>query len=118
MRLSPWLKLTVSRSIDPGLDLDHFLEDLQNLGAAVGLGLQGVGFGKANVNLLPLSLRLQSILRTKRWAAIAILAILPLAFWASYKIKTDYMVANYELQKRIELQVKANDKNEKAARSN
>jgi hypothetical protein len=38
-----------------------------------------------------------------------------LAFWASYKIKTDYMAANYELQKRIEVQVKASDKNEKAS---
>ena len=77
--------------IDPGLDRDHFLEDLQSLGAAVGLGLQGLGYAKANVNLLPSSLRLQSILRAKRWAAIVLLIIFPIAFLASYKIESDYL---------------------------
>ena len=101
--------------IDPGLDRDHFLEDLQSLGAAVGLGLQGVGLGKANVNLLPSSLRLQSILRTKRWAAIAILVILPLAFLLSYKIESDYMAANWDLIKRIDAKVKTNADNEETS---
>ena len=51
--------------INEGLDRAHFLDDLQSLGVAMGLGLQGIGLGKADVNLLPSDLRLQAVLRQK-----------------------------------------------------
>ncbi|TVR47388.1 MAG: type IV pilus assembly protein PilM [Planctomycetota bacterium] len=101
--------------INPGLDRDHFLEDLQSLGAAVGLGLQGVGYGKANVNLLPSSLRIQSILRAKRWAAVAVLLILPLAFIINYQIEKSYLEANWGLIQRIHRGVQENQRNEAAS---
>ena len=66
--------------VKDGLDRDHFLEDLQSLGVAMGLGLQGLGLAKAKVNLLPSELQFQSLLRQKRWAAVTALAALPIAF--------------------------------------
>ncbi|TVR11925.1 MAG: type IV pilus assembly protein PilM [Planctomycetota bacterium] len=103
-------------SIDHGLDRDHFLEDLQSLGAAVGLGLQGVGYGKADVNLLPSSLRIQSLLRAKRWAAIAILVIIPLAWYASYAVEQGRLNENWELITRIHQGVEQNREAEAGVR--
>lgn len=88
--------------VDDNLDRDHFLEDLQSLGVAMGLGLQGLGVSKANVNLLPSSLRLQTLLNTKRWAAIAILVMLPLAFVATFLVSQSRMDSYHQLQERIE----------------
>lgn len=73
--------------VAPGLDREHFLEDLQSLGVAMGLGLQGLGVAKANVNLLPSSLQVQSILRQKRWAMAALLALVPLFFGVNHWIR-------------------------------
>jgi type IV pilus assembly protein PilM len=70
--------------VTPGLDREHFLEDLQSLGVAMGLGLQGLGVSKANVNLLPSALQLQSILRQKRWAMVALLLLVPALFLANH----------------------------------
>ena len=55
----------------PDMDRSHLLRDLQAMGVAFGLALQGLGSAKANVNLLPSTLRLQKLLKTKRWAGLA-----------------------------------------------
>jgi len=70
--------------VDQQLERQQFLEDLQSLGVAMGLAMQGLGVGSANINLLPADLRLQSLLRAKRWAAIAILVIIPIAYLINY----------------------------------
>jgi type IV pilus assembly protein PilM len=101
--------------IDPNLERDHFLEDLQSLGTSVGLGLQGLGVAKANVNLLPSSLRIQSLLKSKRWAAIAILVIIPIAFIINHLTLQGRFEENNRLTRRIEAFVKDVNTKEKAA---
>jgi type IV pilus assembly protein PilM len=87
--------------IDPAIDRTHFLQDLQSLAAAMGLALQGVGLGKSTVNLLPSSLRLQSVLRAKRWAAIVALVALPVAFGINHVVLQGRMTTNHDNAKLI-----------------
>lgn len=81
-----------------GLDRGHFLDDLQSLGVAMGLGLQGLGMSRANVNLLPSSEMMQAVLKRKRWAAVAILAVI-LVSWLTVlgvrKMRVEASVAMY-----------------------
>ena len=67
-----------------GIDRQHFLHDMQSLGVAMGLALQGTGMTKANVNLLPSTLQMQRVLRTKRWAAVALVVLVGLTFTVNY----------------------------------
>ncbi len=60
--------------VTAGLERDHFMHDLQSLGVAMGLALQGTGVALANVDLMPSSQQLQRVLATKRWAGLAIVA--------------------------------------------
>ncbi|NRA39510.1 MAG: type IV pilus assembly protein PilM [Planctomycetes bacterium] len=73
--------------VDPSLPHEQFLDDVQSLSTAIGLGLQGVGVANASVNLLPSNIRLQGILRAKRWAAISILALIAISIGVSYTVK-------------------------------
>ncbi len=62
--------------VAPGLERDHFMHDLQSLGVAMGLALQGTGVAKANVDLMPSSQQLQRILSAKRWAGLALVGMI------------------------------------------
>ena len=99
-----------------GLDRDHFLDDLQSLGVAMGLGLQGLGEARANVNLLPSSLKLQGILAQKRWAAIALLIIIPVAFAATYLIRQARLDEAALMTQTMEAQVEAQERSSKKAK--
>lgn len=74
-------------NVDPSLPHDQFLEDVQSLSTAIGLALQGVGVANASVNLLPSNIRIQGILRAKRWAAVVILVIIAISIGVSYMVK-------------------------------
>lgn len=93
-----------------GLDREHFLEDLQSLGVAMGLGLQGLGHGKARVNLLPTAQQLQTALKQKRWAAVAILVLILVTWLASFSILQLRMNDNVDITRTIEQRVEANDR--------
>jgi type IV pilus assembly protein PilM len=80
--------------IDPGLEREHFLTDLQSLGVAVGLALQGVDLAKANVNLMPSDVRLQRVLRAKRWAAAVILALVAITIAVRYMVERQALTEN------------------------
>ena len=97
-------------TVADGLDRAHFLEDLQSLGVAMGLGLQGIGLGKADVNLLPSDLRLQALLKQKRWAMIAILIMLPLAFAVNHLVLQERLNQSAALVDQIKKRVAKNVK--------
>jgi Tfp pilus assembly PilM family ATPase len=70
--------------VDASLDRQQFLEDLQSLGVSIGLAMQGLGAAQANINLLPKDLRIQSMLKTKMWAMVAVLILIAVAKFLSY----------------------------------
>lgn len=70
--------------VDESLDRQQFLEDLQSLGVSIGLAMQGLGAAQANINLLPKDLRIQSMLKTKVWAMVAVLVLIAAAKFLSY----------------------------------
>ncbi|MFW5829043.1 MAG: type IV pilus assembly protein PilM [Planctomycetota bacterium] len=72
--------------LEPSMDHEVFLDELQGLSTAMGLALQAVGRGKANVNLLPADVVLQQTLAAKRWSVFVAAALLIAAFAASYFI--------------------------------
>ncbi len=74
--------------VHDSLEREQFAHDVQSLSTAIGLALEGVGAGTASVNLLPKSIRLQALLKTKRWAAIAALILIAIAFIVTYSIKS------------------------------
>lgn len=85
----------------PDLERTHLLKDLQALGVALGLALQGVGAAHANVNLLPSTMRLQKLLKTKRWAGIAAVLAVGGAVVASQMSLSAVQQQNEELAKLI-----------------
>lgn len=103
--------------VAPGLDREHLLTDLQSLGVAVGLALQGTGMAKANVNLMTTQDRLERILRTKRWAAAVILAMLLFTFVVRYAVFSVAVSSNLVLIGETRGAVKENDGHEKEARA-
>ena len=103
--------------VSPGLDREHFLTDLQSLGVAMGLALQGTGSAKANVNLMTTQERLERILRTKRWAAAVVLAMLLVTFAVRFVVFDMAAKSNKELIEKIRGAVKDNDRHEKDARA-
>jgi type IV pilus assembly protein PilM len=98
-----------------GIDREHFLRDLQSLGVAIGLALQGTGVAKANVNLLPSTLQLERVLKSKRWAAVALVLILLVAFLVNNAIVSRVMQDNADMTAKIKL--KANDNETKVKES-
>lgn len=85
----------------PDLDRSHLLKDLQALGVALGLALQGIGVAHAQVNLLPSGIRLQKLLKTKRWAGIAAVLVVGGAVIASQMSLNAVQQRNEEMVKRI-----------------
>jgi type IV pilus assembly protein PilM len=77
-----------------GIDRENFLRDLQSLGVALGLAVQGTGLAKANVNLLSTTEQLERVLKSKRWAAITIILLLGIAFTVNYMVVSKVMSEN------------------------
>lgn len=84
-----------------GIERDNFLRDLQSLGVALGLALQGSGLAKANVNLLSTTEQLERVLKAKRWAAIALILVLGAAFVINLMVVTGVMNDNIAMSKVI-----------------
>jgi len=99
-----------------GLDRQHFLHDLQSLGVAMGLGLQGTGVAKANVNLMPTEARVERLLKTKRWAAVALLAMVLLTIAVHDVVVNGVIAENAQLVRNIRDAYKDNEAKEKDAR--
>ncbi len=88
-------------TVGAGIDREHFLQDLQSLGVAMGCALQGIGQAKATVNLLPNTLRVERLLKEKRWAAIAVLGIIAICWGTQYAIVQSVTNRNSDLINRI-----------------
>jgi type IV pilus assembly protein PilM len=84
-----------------GLDRTHFMQDLQSLGVAMGLGLQATGVSRANVNLMPSALQTEKLLATKRWAAAAIVALLAGTVYTDYAIASGAHETNQRLAQTV-----------------
>ena len=86
-----------------GLERDHFMHDLQSLGVAMGLALQGTGAAKAAVDLMPSQLQVERVLRTKRWAGVAMAATLAAAIAVDLvvigKLATENQALSQDVQK-------------------
>ncbi len=100
-----------------GLEREHFLHDLQSLGVAMGLALQGVGAGLSAVNLMPNRDRIEQVLRQKRWAPIAAILMLSATAVATYMITQAAMRDNLEVISKIKEYAETNEKNEKSSRA-
>ena len=98
-----------------GLDREHFLHDLQSLGVAMGLGLQGTGSAKANVNLMPTEARIERLLKTKRWAALTLLAMVFTTIVVHYVVFKGVIDENAQLVRSIRDAVKDNEVKSKDA---
>jgi type IV pilus assembly protein PilM len=88
--------------VAPGLDRTHFMQDLQSLGVAMGLALQATGASRANVNLLPRQAQAERLLKTKRWAAAAIVGMLGVTLYADYAIVNGIRDTNQKLADTVE----------------
>jgi cell division ATPase FtsA len=84
-----------------GIDRENFLRDLQSLGVALGLALQGSGIAKANVNLLSTTEQMERVLKAKRWAAIALILLLGIAFVVNLMVVSKVMNENAAMSKVI-----------------
>ena len=84
-----------------GLERDHFMHDLQSLGVAMGLALQGTGVARAKVDLMPSSQQLQRVLATKRWAGVAMVAIIGAVLVIDQVVVDGVMTENKRLTDRI-----------------
>jgi len=100
-----------------GLDREHFLQDLQSLGVAMGLALQGTGTAKANVNLMPTEARIERLLKTKRWAAVALLAMVLVTIVVHYVVFSGVITQNAGLVTEIRDAAKTNEVKSKEARA-
>ena len=94
--------------VAPGLERDHFMHDLQALGVAMGLALQGTGVARANVDLMPSSQQLQRVLATKRWAGVAIVALLGATLVVDHAVVGSVMDDNNRLNAKIAKSYKDN----------
>ncbi|MFM2090701.1 MAG: type pilus assembly protein PilM [Planctomycetota bacterium] len=101
--------------IDPGLPKDHFMHDLQGLGTALGLALQGTGSASAKVNLMPSQLRVQRLMKTKRWAGIAAVALLGIGLGSTWSIKQQRLDDNAAIKAKIETTAASNSQRSKAS---
>jgi type IV pilus assembly protein PilM len=115
--LADKLRLTVNILEDldkidvaPGLDRSNFMNDLQSLGVALGLALQATGAARANVNLMPNQVQAERLLKTKRWAAVAAIAIVGASLWLDYNMVDEIRTTNLSLAERVEGYATANQK--------
>lgn len=87
--------------VAPGLDRSHFLHDLQGLGVAMGLALQATGAARTNVNLIPSGMQTEKILDSKKWAPLAVIAILGLSVWIEYGFLSNLTETNRRLADKV-----------------
>jgi type IV pilus assembly protein PilM len=92
-----------------GLERENFLRDLQSLGVAIGLALQGTGLGKANVNLLSTTERMERVLKSKRWAAALVALLLGVTFTIYYMVVSGVMHENRAMSEVILSKYKDNE---------
>lgn len=102
--------------VAPGLERDHFMHDLQALGVAMGLALQGTGVARANVDLMPSSQQLQRILATKRWAGVAIVALIGVTLAVDQLVIGGVMEDNNRLSAKIAKSYKENNGRQQSSR--
>ena len=102
--------------VAPGLEREHFLHDLQSLGVAMGLGLQGVGVAKAEVDLMPSDVQLQRILKTKRWAGVAMVAAVGAMLIADFQSISEVKQGNETLLRKIKESYSINTKRQEESR--
>ena len=102
--------------VAPGLERDHFMHDLQSLGVAMGLALQGTGVARANVDLMPSSQQLQRVLATKRWAGVAIVAAIGAMLVLDHLVVGGVAEENSRLIKKIQESFKQNTTRQSASR--
>ncbi len=91
-----------------GLDRSHFMQDLQALGVAMGLGLQATGVSRADVNLMPRGMQTERLLASKRWAAVAALGIIGATMWADYAVASSAAQVNSNLATKVTQYAKEN----------
>lgn len=91
-----------------GLDRSHFMQDLQSLGVAMGLGLQATGASRADVNLMPSGEQAERILSTKKWAAAAIIGLLGATLYVDYAIAGSAAETNGRLGQKVQQYAKDN----------
>lgn len=103
--------------VTPGIERDNFMHDLQCLGVAMGLALQGVGGSKANVNLMPSQMRLQRTLTSKRWAAVAAVALVGVTFAVDWSVRSRMLDENKALYVKAEKFYKDNDRRQSTNRA-
>lgn len=94
--------------VAPGMDREHFLVDLQSLGVAMGLAVQGTGVAAANVNLMPTKARFEQLLKTKRWAAAVVLAAILVTIVVHHMAHSAAIDENLDLIAKIDGAVKDN----------
>jgi type IV pilus assembly protein PilM len=99
-----------------GLERDHFMHDLQSLGVAMGLALQGTGVARANVDLMPSSQQLQRVLATKRWAGLAIVAAIGATLVLDHMVVGGVADENVRLIKKIKDSYSQNNVRQQASR--
>ncbi len=92
-----------------GMDRSLFLRDLQSLGVALGLALQGTGLAKANVNLLPSQMQLQRVLKTKRWAGGALVGMVFATWLINYMVYARVIKDNTAMSAGIDAHYKENE---------
>ena len=88
--------------VAPGLPKDNFMNDLQGLGVALGLGLQATGVSKSKVNLMPSAMKLERVLTTKRWAGLVAVALLAVGWGVVWVVKGDRIDYSADILKKID----------------
>ncbi|MEK7414104.1 MAG: pilus assembly protein PilM [Planctomycetota bacterium] len=102
--------------VAPGIDRSHFMQDLQSLGVAMGLGLQATGAARADLNLMPKGMQTQRVLDSKRWAAAAVVAILAGTVYLDYSMVSSADETNMKLATQVAESSKANTDRGKKSR--
>ncbi len=100
-----------------GLDRTHFMQDLQALGVAMGLGLQATGVSRADVNLMPSGMQTERILAQKKWAAIAAIGLLGATMWIDYAVASSAADTNARLAEKVTRYAKDNSERMKDSRA-
>ncbi len=93
-----------------GLERDHFMHDLQSLGVAMGLALQGVGLSRSDVDLMPRGEQVDRLLKSKMWAGVVVPVALGVTLWASLGVIDGVKSENEQLIKRIKDSFESNTK--------
>ena len=100
-----------------GLEREHFMHDLQSLGVAMGLALQGIGFGRATVDLMPREEQFERLLRSKMWAGVAIPVALGATMWLSLGIVDGVKTENEMLLAKIKESYESNTRRQSESKS-